>query len=115
MKLYHESLFRYEGLKSPYLYPRYGLGELPQVRVATLAHWMPSFSQVCSKSSICQSLKKKKSSSPLQVSARCMLSLQKGEQRFDIDWVFECNCDPKLIETRYPCPAQLTYHVAHLA
>ncbi|MEW5298184.1 MAG: hypothetical protein WDW36_001335 [Sanguina aurantia] len=30
MKLYHESLFRYEGLKSPYLYPRYGLGELPQ-------------------------------------------------------------------------------------
>jgi len=31
MKLYHESLFRYEGLTSPYLYPRYGLGELPQV------------------------------------------------------------------------------------
>ncbi|EFJ43337.1 hypothetical protein VOLCADRAFT_83359 [Volvox carteri f. nagariensis] len=30
IKLYHESLFRYEGLKSPYLYPRYGLGELPQ-------------------------------------------------------------------------------------
>lgn len=30
VKLYHESLFRYDGLKSPYLYPRYGLGELPQ-------------------------------------------------------------------------------------
>lgn len=30
MKLYNESLFRYEGLKSPYIYPRYGLGELPQ-------------------------------------------------------------------------------------
>ncbi|KAF5842230.1 GDP dissociation inhibitor [Dunaliella salina] len=30
MKLYHDSLFRYEGLTSPYLYPRYGLGELPQ-------------------------------------------------------------------------------------
>lgn len=30
MKLYHESLFRYEGLNSPYIYPRYGLGELPQ-------------------------------------------------------------------------------------
>ncbi|GFR46645.1 hypothetical protein Agub_g8256 [Astrephomene gubernaculifera] len=30
IKLYHESLFRYEGLNSPYLYPRYGLGELPQ-------------------------------------------------------------------------------------
>lgn len=32
IKLYHDSLFRYEGLTSPYLYPRYGLGELPQVR-----------------------------------------------------------------------------------
>lgn len=31
IKLYHDSLFRYEGLNSPYLYPRYGLGELPQV------------------------------------------------------------------------------------
>mmetsp|Transcript_37187 Transcript_37187/g.82724 ORF Transcript_37187/g.82724 Transcript_37187/m.82724 type:complete len:452 (-) Transcript_37187:407-1762(-) len=30
IKLYHDSLFRYEGLNSPYLYPRYGLGELPQ-------------------------------------------------------------------------------------
>lgn len=30
MKLYHDSLFRYDGLTSPYLYPRYGLGELPQ-------------------------------------------------------------------------------------
>lgn len=30
MKLYHDSLFRYEGLASPFIYPRYGLGELPQ-------------------------------------------------------------------------------------
>lgn len=30
MKLYHDSLYRYEGLNSPYIYPRYGLGELPQ-------------------------------------------------------------------------------------
>lgn len=32
IKLYHDSLTRYEGLTSPYIYPRYGLGELPQVR-----------------------------------------------------------------------------------
>lgn len=32
IQLYHGSLFRYDGLNSPYLYPRYGLGELPQVR-----------------------------------------------------------------------------------
>lgn len=31
IKLYHESLYRYQGLTSPYIYPRYGLGELPQV------------------------------------------------------------------------------------
>lgn len=31
IKLYHDSLTRYEGLTSPYIYPRYGLGELPQV------------------------------------------------------------------------------------
>lgn len=30
IKLYHDSLYGYEGLNSPYLYPRYGLGELPQ-------------------------------------------------------------------------------------
>lgn len=30
MQLYHESLYRYAGLTSPYIYPRYGLGELPQ-------------------------------------------------------------------------------------
>lgn len=30
IQLYHESLFRYEGVRSPYLYPLYGLGELPQ-------------------------------------------------------------------------------------
>jgi RAB protein geranylgeranyltransferase component A len=32
IKLYHDSLTRYDGLTSPYIYPRYGLGELPQVR-----------------------------------------------------------------------------------
>ncbi len=31
IKLYHDSLSRYDGLTSPYIYPRYGLGELPQV------------------------------------------------------------------------------------
>lgn len=30
IKLYHDSITRYEGLTSPYIYPRYGLGELPQ-------------------------------------------------------------------------------------
>lgn len=30
IQLYNCSLFRYEGLNAPYLYPRYGLGELPQ-------------------------------------------------------------------------------------
>jgi Rab GDP dissociation inhibitor len=30
IKLYHDSLTRYDGLLSPYIYPRYGLGELPQ-------------------------------------------------------------------------------------
>lgn len=31
VKLYYDSMMRYEGLKSPYIYPLYGLGELPQV------------------------------------------------------------------------------------
>jgi Rab GDP dissociation inhibitor len=31
IKLYYDSVMRYEGLKSPYIYPLYGLGELPQV------------------------------------------------------------------------------------
>lgn len=31
IKLYHDSITRYPGLTSPYIYPRYGLGELPQV------------------------------------------------------------------------------------
>jgi Rab GDP dissociation inhibitor len=30
VQLYYSSLTRYEGGKSPYLYPLYGLGELPQ-------------------------------------------------------------------------------------
>lgn len=32
IKLYYTSLTRFEGTKSPYIYPMYGLGELPQVR-----------------------------------------------------------------------------------
>lgn len=32
VKLYYESLMRFDGIKSPYIYPLYGLGELPQVR-----------------------------------------------------------------------------------
>lgn len=32
VKLYYGSMMRYEGLKSPYIYPLYGLGELPQVK-----------------------------------------------------------------------------------
>ena len=31
VKLYHDSLMRFEGIRSPYIYPLYGLGELPQV------------------------------------------------------------------------------------
>jgi Rab GDP dissociation inhibitor len=31
IKLYYDSMMRYEGLTSPYIYPLYGLGELPQV------------------------------------------------------------------------------------
>jgi RAB protein geranylgeranyltransferase component A len=33
IKLYHESLMRFydQGIRSPYIYPLYGLGELPQV------------------------------------------------------------------------------------
>lgn len=31
IKLYNESLLRFEGVQSPYIYPLYGLGELPQV------------------------------------------------------------------------------------
>ena len=31
VKLYYNSLTRFEGTASPYIYPLYGLGELPQV------------------------------------------------------------------------------------
>ena len=31
VKLYHDSLMRFAGTRSPYIYPLYGLGELPQV------------------------------------------------------------------------------------
>ncbi len=41
IKLYNESLYRYEGLTAPYIYPRYGLGELPQVRCCSgLGNWL---------------------------------------------------------------------------
>lgn len=39
VKLYHDSLSRYEGLNAPYIYPRYGLGELPQVSGAGVSSW----------------------------------------------------------------------------
>ncbi len=32
VKLYYNSLTRFEGTASPYIYPLYGLGELPQVQ-----------------------------------------------------------------------------------
>lgn len=31
IRLYYDSLTRFEGTTSPYIYPLYGLGELPQV------------------------------------------------------------------------------------
>ena len=31
IKLYYESVTRFAGVLSPYIYPLYGLGELPQV------------------------------------------------------------------------------------
>lgn len=31
IRLYYDSLMRFEGTSSPYIYPLYGLGELPQV------------------------------------------------------------------------------------
>ncbi len=31
IQLYNNSLHRFEGAKAPYIYPLYGLGELPQV------------------------------------------------------------------------------------
>lgn len=33
IRLYYDSLMRFEGTASPYIYPLYGLGELPQVGV----------------------------------------------------------------------------------
>ena len=35
IKLYYESLMRFENTSSPYIYPLYGLGELPQVDTGT--------------------------------------------------------------------------------
>ena len=39
IQLYNDSLHRFEGTKSPYIYPLYGLGELPQVRPASSQTW----------------------------------------------------------------------------
>jgi Rab GDP dissociation inhibitor len=39
MQLYYQSLTRFAGLKSPYIYPLYGLGELPQVCHLALPRW----------------------------------------------------------------------------
>lgn len=38
IRLYYDSLMRFEGTSSPYIYPLYGLGELPQVRCVSLLH-----------------------------------------------------------------------------
>ena len=48
IKLYYESLTRFEGTTSPYIYPRYGLGELPQVwsARALAAHGL-SMGRIC--------------------------------------------------------------------
>lgn len=35
VKLYHDSLMRFAGTRSPYIYPLYGLGELPQVQTVS--------------------------------------------------------------------------------
>ena len=37
IKLYYDSLMRFEGTTAPYIYPLYGLGELPQVRFRMIA------------------------------------------------------------------------------
>ena len=39
VKLYYNSLTRFEGTASPYIYPLYGLGELPQVPSLTSFAW----------------------------------------------------------------------------
>ena len=36
VKLYYNSLTRFEGTASPYIYPLYGLGELPQVQLTAV-------------------------------------------------------------------------------
>ena len=45
IKLYHDSLYRFEGMKTPFIYPLYGLGELPQARAWCLssANYLPCF------------------------------------------------------------------------
>lgn len=49
IKLYHESLMRFydQGIRSPYIYPLYGLGELPQVRQSILNLLLPTCADAC--------------------------------------------------------------------
>lgn len=44
IRLYYDSLMRFEGTNSPYIYPLYGLGELPQVCFLALS---PAVSMGC--------------------------------------------------------------------
>eukprot|EP01024_Parvocaulis_polyphysoides_P030116 TRINITY_DN2735_c0_g2_i1.p1 TRINITY_DN2735_c0_g2~~TRINITY_DN2735_c0_g2_i1.p1 ORF type:complete len:513 (-),score=52.32 TRINITY_DN2735_c0_g2_i1:746-2242(-) len=39
IRLYYDSLMKFEGTKSPYIYPLYGLGELPQAFARLSAVW----------------------------------------------------------------------------
>lgn len=41
VKLYHDSLYRFAGTKTPYIYPLYGLGELPQVCILKSTQSLP--------------------------------------------------------------------------
>ena len=41
VKLYYNSLTRFEGTASPYIYPLYGLGELPQVLTPSSSRQTP--------------------------------------------------------------------------
>jgi hypothetical protein len=49
IRLYYDSLMRFEGTTSPYIYPLYGLGELPQARLASLTGSLGGFFCPCQK------------------------------------------------------------------
>jgi hypothetical protein len=42
IRLYYDSLMRFAGTASPYLYPLYGLGELPQVGLRGFPAFFPN-------------------------------------------------------------------------